>query len=140
MATLEIKKSPDGRIMARRTDRRPLTPEDMEAARRLAQAESCASEEKASTTPRDDDPLLSPGEWYLHFTAFVTEVYKATPDFDLAWLRNNRTDLYQQIRAIEDQIDRLQEVRLSEIMSMMREWRTLILRADFELRKDRKTR
>ena len=33
---IEIRKSPDGRIQARRTDRRPLTPEDWVEAKKLA--------------------------------------------------------------------------------------------------------
>lgn len=43
MATLEIKKSPDGRIMARRTDRKPLTPKDMQEARKLAESQATDS-------------------------------------------------------------------------------------------------
>ena len=36
MALLEVKKTPDGKVLARRTDGQPLTPEDREEARRLA--------------------------------------------------------------------------------------------------------
>jgi len=37
MALLEVKKTPDGRNLARRTDGRPLTPRDREEARRMIQ-------------------------------------------------------------------------------------------------------
>ena len=38
MAEIEIKKTGDGRLLARRTDGRPLTDEDVEAAKRLAES------------------------------------------------------------------------------------------------------
>ncbi len=37
MALLEVKRTPDGRILARREDGLPLTPEDREEAKRLSQ-------------------------------------------------------------------------------------------------------
>jgi hypothetical protein len=37
MALLEVKKTEDGRILVRRKDGQPLTPEDREEAKRLAQ-------------------------------------------------------------------------------------------------------
>jgi hypothetical protein len=39
MAKVEVKRTPDGRIFARRTDLQPLTPADREEARILAQLE-----------------------------------------------------------------------------------------------------
>ena len=39
MALLEVKRTPDGKIFARRKDGLPLTPEDREEAKLLAQAE-----------------------------------------------------------------------------------------------------
>lgn len=38
-AAIEIRKTPDGRILARRKDGKPLTPEDREHARRLHEAQ-----------------------------------------------------------------------------------------------------
>ena len=150
MATLEVKKSPDGKIMARRFDHKPLTPEDMEQARRLAQAQWCEHEEKANlnrengdtggmaartdAAPCDDDPILSAGDWYPHFAAFVTGACNATPDFDLSWLRTNRPDLHRAVQAKEEEINRLQDARLSEVMGFLREWRGLLLKAEFERR------
>jgi hypothetical protein len=37
MALLEVKRTQDGRVLARRNDGQPLTPEDREEAKRLAQ-------------------------------------------------------------------------------------------------------
>ena len=39
MIHLQVKKSPDGRVMARRTDGIPLTPEDREKARQMIQTQ-----------------------------------------------------------------------------------------------------
>ncbi len=39
MTHLQVKKSPDGRVMARRTDGIPLTPEDREKARQMIQTQ-----------------------------------------------------------------------------------------------------
>lgn len=37
MALLEVKQTPDGKILARRNDGQPLSPEDREEAKKLAQ-------------------------------------------------------------------------------------------------------
>lgn len=39
MALLEVKKNPDGKVLARRTDGRPLTSQDREEAKRLIQTQ-----------------------------------------------------------------------------------------------------
>ena len=42
MALLEVKKTPEGKVLARRKDGLPLTPEDREQARRLVKEPSPA--------------------------------------------------------------------------------------------------
>lgn len=79
-----------------------------------------------------NDPLLSPDQWYRDFRDFHHKVIKETPDFDYSWLRANREDLIQAIKAKEDQLDALQEAKLSEVMAIMREWRKLVLKAELE--------
>ncbi len=46
--------------------------------------------------------------------------------------------MYRAIKAKEDELDALQEARLSEVMEVMREWRELVLKAEFEQRRANK--
>jgi hypothetical protein len=78
------------------------------------------------------DPMLSVEDWYSPFQKFCREVYAETPDFDCLWLKENRVDLYRVIKAKENEIDALGAARLSEVMAVLREWRRLILKAEFE--------
>ena len=59
MSRLEAKRVPDGRILARRSDRRPLTPEDREEARRLARLHDPPWIE-CSRPPEDKIPEQAP--------------------------------------------------------------------------------
>jgi hypothetical protein len=77
------------------------------------------------------DPMLSVEDWYSHFLKFCRQVYAETPDFDCLWLKENRADLYRVIKAKENEIDALGGARLSEVMAVLREWRSLILKAEF---------
>ena len=36
-----------------------------------------------------DDPILSPDQWYPHFRDFHHKVIAETPNFDYGWLRAN---------------------------------------------------
>ena len=45
---IDIKRTPDGRVLARRRDGKPLTPEDHQAARAMAAAEDTPIEEPES--------------------------------------------------------------------------------------------
>ena len=83
----------------------------------------------------DDDPVLPVEAWYLGFKELHRKVISESPNFDYGWLRANRPDLYRAIRGKENGLDALQEARLSEVMAIMREWRELILKAEFERRK-----
>lgn len=79
-----------------------------------------------------DDPVLDPGQWYPEFHRLHMQAVHETPDFDYAWVRRNRPELYREIKAIEDRIDTLQQARLSEIVGIITQWRELVLRAFFE--------
>lgn len=83
----------------------------------------------------DDDPLLGPGGWYPEFHSYHESVVKETPNFDYILLRQRNPDLYREIKVKENEIDMLQGARLSEVMALVREWRGLILKADFEQRR-----
>ena len=78
------------------------------------------------------DPILIPGEWWPEFHRFHVEVVRSTPDLDWGWLRRDRPQLFGSIKAIEDRIDGLGDARLSDVLSLMRDWRDLILQAESE--------
>ena len=79
-----------------------------------------------------EDPTLTPAEWWPEFHRFHVEVVRSTPDLDWGWLRKDRPELYAAIKAIEDTIDGLGDARLSDVLSLMRDWRDLILQAESE--------
>jgi hypothetical protein len=56
-AAIEIRKTPDGRIQARRFDGKPLTPEDREEARRLAVIEELPPRAWVAEELRDGNSL-----------------------------------------------------------------------------------
>ncbi len=58
MAHLEVKRSPEGKILARRIDGQPLTAEDREAAKTIA--EGAPIRARAAQTP--DSPVPSDGD------------------------------------------------------------------------------
>ena len=97
----------------------------------LARLEQEAKEDQA-------DPIVSIYQWYPDFRDFHHKVIAETPDFDYLWLKTHKPDLYQTIRAKENALDDLRDARLSEIMAIMREWRGLILQAEFERRRANK--
>ncbi len=78
-----------------------------------------------------DDPILSPDQWYPHFRDFHHKVIAET-SIDYLWLKEHRPDLYQAIKVKEAELDSLRDARLSGVMSIIREWRTLILTSEFE--------
>ncbi len=80
----------------------------------------------------EDDPILIPDQWYPHFRDFHHRVIADTRNVDYGWLRANRPDLYHTIKAKENELDGLQEARLSEVMAIVRQWRELVLKAEFE--------
>ena len=69
-----------------------------------------------------------------HFQDFHHKVIAETADFDYGWLRVNRPDLYQTIKDRENELDALQEAKLSEVMEIMQSWRELILKGESERR------
>ena len=80
----------------------------------------------------EDDPVLSPDQWYREFHRFHVLVVQETPDLDWAWLREQRPELLQTIKDKEAKLDALGDAKLSEVLAIMREWRGLILNAEFE--------
>jgi len=84
------------------------------------------------TNDEEDDPILTPGQWYREFHRFHVQVVQETPDLDWKWLREQRPELFQAIRDKEDELDRLGDARLSEVMAIIGEWRELVLQACFE--------
>ena len=100
----------------------------------FSQPNNMAADRPAPTS----DQVLSLEQWYPEFHRFHMAVVVETPDFDYGWIRQNRLELYQRIKAKENQIDALGAARLSQVMALLREWRELILRAEFE-RKSRRS-
>jgi len=89
----------------------------------------------------DDDPIVPVAAWYPVFKELHRKVITETPNFDYLWLKEHRPDLYQDLKARENELDSLQEAKLSEVMGTMQEWRELILKAEFERRElDREAR
>ena len=80
----------------------------------------------------EDDPILTPEQWWPEFHRFHVEVVRSTPDLDWKWLREERPELHRTIKGIEDTIDGLGDARLSDVLSLMREWRGLVLKAESE--------
>ena len=70
-----------------------------------------------------DDPILSVEQWYPEFHRYHLAVVAEASDFDYGWIRQNRPDLYRQIKNKENEIDVLETARLSEVVAIMREWR-----------------
>ena len=96
-------------------------------------------ERRARVTP--PELFLTPAQWYPHFRDLHHKVIAETADFDYGWLRTNRPDLYQSIKAKENELDAIQEAKLSEVMAIIQSWRELILKAEFERRElDREAR
>ena len=89
----------------------------------------------------EEDQTLTPGQWYPDFRDFHHKVIAETADFDYGWLRVNRPDLYQAIKARENELGSLQEAKLSEVVEIMQAWRELVLKAESERRElDREAR
>ena len=93
------------------------------------------AEQRLKRSSLPEDPVLSLDQWYPHFRDFHHGVIAETADFDYGWLRTNRPDLYQSIKAKENELDALGEARLSEVMEIMGQWRALILQAELEVTK-----
>jgi len=80
----------------------------------------------------EDDPILPLEAWYPVFKELHRKVVAETPHFDYLWLKEHRPDLYQAIKAKENELDALGPAPLSQVMAIMREWRGLILKAEFD--------
>jgi hypothetical protein len=120
MSVLDVKRQPDGRVLARRKDGRPLTPEDHQMAKKMIDRE---------------DPILTVEQWLPEFLAFHRQVVREIPDFDWGWIREHRPETHKALRTKEAEIDALREAPLSRVMRIMREWRDIVLNAEFERKK-----
>ena len=88
--------------------------------------------EEVKSCLNEEDPVLTPEQWYQDFRDLHWKIVQETPHFDYGWLRANRPDIYQAIKDKENEIDGLGDSRLSVVMGVMGEWRGLILRAESE--------
>ena len=86
----------------------------------------------AAQSLRADDIVLSLEQWYPHFRDYHHRVVSESPDFDYRWLHQNKPNLFQAIKLKEKEIDALRSARLSQVMALLREWRELVLTAEFE--------
>ena len=93
-----------------------------------------AHKEEIRSELAEEDPTLTPDQWYPEFHRFHVQVAQENPDFDRLWLKQYRPDLYLSLKAKEGEIDALHEARLSQVVAIMREWRELVLKAEFERR------
>ncbi len=91
--------------------------------------------EEVKSFLNEEDPILTPEQWYPEFHRFHVQVVQETPDLDWQWLREQQPDLHKSIKDKENELDALGEARLSEVMEIMREWRALILQAEMEATK-----
>jgi hypothetical protein len=81
-----------------------------------------------------DDPLLPLEAWYPLFHQLHVNVVAETKDSHHQWLKTSQPELHAEIKAVADRVDAMGQVRLCEVMAAMREWRELMLKADFEQR------
>lgn len=132
MGTVEIAHMPDHQPSPRRLD---LPNEHREAMQRL---ERLKQQPQQETNFLENDPVLSLEVWYPVFHQLHLRVASETKGFDYRWVKDNRPKLHRRIKTIEDRIDALQEVRLSTVLSTMREWRELVLKAYFEQRETKR--
>jgi len=89
--------------------------------------------EEVKSFLNEEDPILTLEQWYPEFHRFHVQVVEAlNPDW---WqrIREQRPDLYGAIRGKENELDALNDARLSEVMAIMREWRELVLQAEREI-------
>jgi len=115
----------DGKVQVR-------APQDLDADTKAILRELREHKEEVESFMNEEDPILTPEIWIPHFRDFHHRVIAETADFDYGWLRTNRPDLYQHIKTKENELDGLQEARLSQVMEMMRQWRDLVLQAENE--------
>jgi len=79
---------------------------------------------------------LTPQEWFPAFRACVLQYHRQHPDHDPLWLKEHHRELYQRIVAQENLIDALGTVQFSELMDHLKEWRSLMLQAEFATAED----
>ena len=112
MAQIEVKRAPDGRPLARRTDGKSLTPVEREKARRKIE---------------EEDPIVTQDIMMDEFRRLQVEVIKTElKDFDYGWLRENQRDLYATIKAKEAEFEMTEGKPLSVLLCLVGEWMELV--------------
>jgi len=124
VSRVTVRRRPDGTVEAARLDGRPLSDADREEARRLAEAQE------------EDDPILTPVQWFPVFRACVLAYYRDHPDHDRMWLKDHHPELYRCIVVQENLIDAFGTVQFSELMKQLSKWRSLMLQAEFATAED----
>ncbi len=52
----------------------------------------------------EEDPILTPEQWYPEFHRFHVQAVQETPNLDWQWLREQRPDLYTGIKDKENEL------------------------------------
>ncbi len=78
------------------------------------------------------DPFLNHMEWYPEACRFMSEVIQNTSNWDLELMKKKRPELYSAIEHLEYLIHEKGDGELSQIVWLLREWRELVLKAEFE--------
>jgi hypothetical protein len=111
-AEIEIKKTGDGRLLARRMDGRPLTSEDVEAARLLGKAPAATSTEMAPADPTEGEiiavlicaHLLEAEIWFALDESFKPDPGDGRAVFyasELPFLRTKSPDTLREIHKVK---------------------------------------
>ena len=115
MAELEVKRQPDGKVVARRSDGLPLTPVEREEARRRI---------------KEEDPIITQDIMMEEFRRLQERILGSElKDFDYGWLKENQLDLYGAIKATEAEMDGTEGKPLSVLLNIIREWIGLVQEA-----------
>ena len=81
---------------------------------------------------KTDDPVVEWEKWFPISHELHTKVVAETPDFDYIRLSKHNPTLYDQIKLVENLIDRMGPAKVSEVMSLVRQWRELVTIAMFD--------
>jgi len=80
-----------------------------------------------------DDPILPVDAWLPDYLIFRKEVYRQVKDSDIwGYARTKKPELYAELKKVEAKMDTLKDARLSRVMELLRQWRDLILKIQFE--------
>ena len=77
------------------------------------------------------DPPVSSIHWRPVVRDYMTDV---STSFNLVMLIHHNPELYGRIKSTEQKLDAMNAAPMSEILPVVTQWRTLILKAEFEQR------